>query len=91
MADIYIHKMPFKQRQDLVDILNCGNAWRDLGGYHLGYNNVELNKFSQALHCPGGSPADAMLTHWGTRNHTVLQLFKHLSKMGHCQGILNDF
>ena len=72
-----------------MDILNCGNAWRDLGGHHLGFSQTDIEKFSRAVYTPGGSPADAMLTHWGTKNHTVLQLFKHLRKMGHYQGTVD--
>ena len=43
---IYIHKMPFKERQDLVDILNSGDAWRTLGGYYMKYSTVDLDKFA---------------------------------------------
>ena len=34
-----------------------------------------------------GSPADAMLTHWGQRNHTVTELFKHLYALRHFQAM----
>jgi len=83
----YIHKMPFRQRQELVDILNSGDAWRDLGGYYMNYSTVDLDKFAMQVHKPGGSPADAMLSHWGQRNHTVLQLWKLLLKMRHFQAM----
>lgn len=75
MDNMYIHKMPFRQRQELVDILNSGDAWRDLGGYYMNYSTVDLDKFAMQVHKPGGSPADAMLSTWGQRNHTVLQLW----------------
>ena len=41
----------------------------------------------------GGSPTDELLTLWGHRNHTVLELFALLSKMQHYQAmlILKDF
>ena len=78
MDNIYIHKMPFRERQELVDILNSGDAWRELGGYHMEYTTVQLDKFAMQVHIPGRSPADAMLTCWGQRNHTVLQLWKLL-------------
>jgi len=86
-STIYIHKMPFKERQELVDILNSGDAWRTLGGYHMKYNTVQLDKFAMQVHKPGGSPADAMLSYWGQRNHTVLQLWKLLREMRHFQAM----
>ena len=86
--DCYIYKMPYKERQEIVNILNDGDSWRDLGGNHLKYSSVELSKFGMAVYKPCGSPADAMLTHWGQRNHTVLQLFKHLRDMGHFQAMV---
>jgi len=87
MDNIYIHKMPFRQRQELVDILNSGDAWRDLGGYYMNYSTVDLDKFAMQVHKPGGSPADAMLSTWGQRNHTVLQLWNLLLKMRHYQAM----
>lgn len=85
--DVYIYKMPYKERQEVVNILNIGDAWRDLGGRHMGYSVVELEKFAMEGNKPGSSPADALLTHWGTRNHTVVQLYKHLRDMSHLQGM----
>merc|ERR1711971_819403 len=86
-STIYIHKMPFRERQDLVDILNSGDAWRTLGGYYMKYDTVQLDKFALQVHKPGGSPADAMLSYWGQRNHTVLQLWKLLRQMRHFQAM----
>ena len=78
MEDVYIHKMSFRQRLELVDILNYGDAWRNLGGNYMNYSAVDLNKFAMQLHKPGGSPADAMLSTWGQLNHTVLELWNLL-------------
>ena len=86
-STIYIHKMPFRERQDLVDILNSGDTWRTLGGYYMNYDTVQLDKFALQVHKPGGSPADAMLSFWGQRNHTVLKLWKLLKQMKHFQAM----
>ena len=79
--------MPYKEFQDVVDILNSSDTWRELGGSYMGYSLHALDKFAMAVHRPQGSPADAMLTHWGTKNHTVLQLFKLLGCMQHFQAM----
>jgi hypothetical protein len=78
MENVYIHKMPFRQRQKLVNILNSGDAWRNLGGYYMNYSTVDLDNFAMQIQRPGGSPADAMLSTWGQLNHTVLELWNLL-------------
>ena len=70
--------MPFKERQELVDILNSADTWRNLGGYYMNYSPIQLDKFAMQIHKPGGSPADALLSFWGQRNHTVLELWNLL-------------
>jgi hypothetical protein len=84
---MYIYQLPFKPRQNVVDILNSGESWRNLGGIHMGYTHVELDKFALYVHKPGASPADAMLSHWGTKNPTVIELFLLLRDMGHLQAM----
>ena len=82
---MFIHKLPYDVRKKLVDTLDAGDFWRDLGGRRLNYGYEDLNRFRQAVYRPGDSPADAMLTHWGQRNHTVTELFKHLYSLKHFQ------
>lgn len=84
---MYIYKLPYGPRKAVVDSLNMGDSWRDLGGLHLGYSHTDLERFRRALYSPGDSPADALLTHWGQKNHTVLELFKHLHSMGNYQAM----
>ena len=87
MGSYYIYNLPFKDWDNLVKILNCGDSWRELGGYQLGYSTVQLDHFASWIHKPGGSPADAMLKDWGRGNRTTKELFKHLKNMGHYQAM----
>ena len=80
---MYIYQLPYTPRKNLVDALNLGDSWRDLGGKFLGYSPIELESFARSCYLPGHSPADAMLTHWGQKNYSVVELFKYLYKMEH--------
>ena len=46
MSNIYIYKIPYKDYDNLVKILNSGDAWRTLGGCYLGYSTVALDNFA---------------------------------------------
>jgi len=83
---IYIYKMRYDVRMKLTDILDAGDFWRELGGRRLNYTPEELNRFRLAVY-RDGSPSDAMLTHWGQRNHTVTELFKHLYALKNFQAM----
>jgi len=78
----YVYQLPWGVRADLVATLNAGEIWRDLAGRRLGYGHLDLQRFSEARYKPGSSPAEAMLLHWGQRNGTAEELFKHLHAMG---------
>jgi hypothetical protein len=54
---------------------------------HLGYNVIQLDQFASYGQKVGQSNAEAMLTHWGTKNHTVVELFILLRQMGHLQAM----
>ena len=84
---MYIYKMPGKQRQELVEILNVGDRWYELGSKHMKYDMVILAKFAKEQYKPGGNPAEMLLSHWGSKNHTVLELFKKLREMEHYQAM----
>ena len=71
--------MPGKERQELVEILNHGDRWYELGAKYMNYSTVDLDKFAKEQYKPGGNPAEMLLSHWGSKNHTVLELFKNLS------------
>ena len=74
MENIYIHKMPCREREKLCVILNSGDTWRTLGRY-MNYSDVDLNQFGMQVHRPG---ADAIISSWGQLNHTVLELWNLL-------------
>ena len=86
-AKMYIYKMPGKQWHELVGILSVGDRWRELASKHLNYDAVHLEKFANEKYKPSGNPADALLSHWGSKNHTVLELFKKLKEMEHYQAM----
>ncbi len=77
----FVYDLPYGVRSDLVASLDAGDAWRDLAGRRLGYDHLQIQRFSDARHKSGTSPADALLTHWGQRNGMVEELFKHLHAM----------
>ena len=79
--------MPGKERQELVEILSVGDRWQELGSKHLNYDMVDLAKFANEKYKPGGNPAEMLLSHWGSKNHTVLELFKKLREMEHYQAM----
>ena len=79
--------MPGKERQELVEILNVGDRWYELGAKYMNYSTVDLDKFAKEQYKPGGNPAEMLLSHWGSKNHTVLELFKRLGKMEHYQAM----
>ncbi len=37
---MYIYEMPYSVRQRLIDVLNVNDAWRELAGVYMGYNQV---------------------------------------------------
>ncbi len=37
---MYIYEMPYGARQRLIDVLNVNDAWRELAGVYMGYNQV---------------------------------------------------
>lgn len=84
--------MPYDVRRRLVDSLDCGNgSWRELAGRQLNYSYEDLERFQRAVYRPGDSPADALLTHWGQKNHTVNELFKHLYAMNLLQVVVRFY
>ncbi len=74
----FVYDLPYGVRSDLVASLDEGDSWRELAGQRLGYSNLELHRFSDSRYKAGSSPSEALLTHWGQRNGTVEELFKHL-------------
>ncbi len=38
--EMYIYEIPYRIRLRLVDVLNVNDAWRDLAGTQLGYDQV---------------------------------------------------
>ena len=79
--------MPYLERKKLVDILNAGETWKTLAGEQMGYDYVKIEKFKLAACQYGNSPADALLTEWATKNHSVTKLYKLLKKMNHFQAM----
>jgi hypothetical protein len=53
--------------------------------YFCCFEQVEVEKFRRAGYRQGQSPADALLSCWGQKNCTVIDLFKLLWKMKHHQ------
>ena len=39
---MYVYEMPYGVRQRLIDVLNVNDAWRELAGVHMGYNQVNV-------------------------------------------------
>ncbi len=79
---VFIYDLPYGVRSDLVTSLDAGDAWRELAGARLRYDSLKVQRFSDARHKSGTSPADALLVDWGQRNHTADELFKHLHALG---------
>ena len=44
---MFIHKMSYDVRKRLIDVLDAGDFWRELGGRRLNYTYEELNRFRQ--------------------------------------------
>ena len=43
--EMYIHKMGYEVRKRLVDVLDAGDFWRELGGRQLNYSyEVKSNR-----------------------------------------------
>jgi hypothetical protein len=42
LKNMFIYDMPYSVRQRLVDILNVNDAWRELAGNLMGYDQVRL-------------------------------------------------
>jgi len=50
------------------------------------YPVSELSEFGKSVF-RGGSPTDALLTAWGSQNHTILELFTLLGRLNHFRGM----
>lgn len=48
----------------------------------MGYSSSELNEFGRVF-LRGSSPTDALLTAWGSQNHTILELFTLFGRLTH--------
>jgi hypothetical protein len=79
---MYIYNLPYEVRADLVVLLNQDRIWARMAGQCMGYDSLAIARFNEKLTKPGESPADAMLTDWGQKNHTVDELYKHLHQLG---------
>uniref|UniRef100_A0A0K2U2G1 non-specific serine/threonine protein kinase n=1 Tax=Lepeophtheirus salmonis TaxID=72036 RepID=A0A0K2U2G1_LEPSM len=92
--DYFVYDLPFKERTELVNILNTEDAWYELGGHCLGYDITHLSNFrTRSTSKRGETPADLLLIHWGQKNRTVGELFIHLSELQLYQAmsVLKDY
>ena len=86
---IYVHEMDYGRRQHLHEILDTSDTWRELSQMFIPpYSREKVEKFARTVNVPGGSPTDALLTHWGRGNRTVVELFKFLAHMKHYQVVI---
>lgn len=53
----------------------------------MNFDMMTIQSLRRESRC-GRSPTDELLTRWGHQNHTILELFVHLSKMQHYQAML---
>ena len=79
---MYIYNLPWSVRADLVALLNQDGTWERLAGDRMGYGHLDIARFQQRMYKPGESPADALLTDWGQKNHTVDELYRLLHQLG---------
>lgn len=52
----------------------------------MNFDMMTIQLLRREIRC-GRSPTDELLTRWGHQNHTILELFVHLSKMQHYQAM----
>lgn len=83
---MYIYDVPVQERQELCKILDLNKRWHELGGVYMGFDQMTLAHIENEI-LRGQSPTDLLLTIWGSRNHTVLELFTLLHKMQHYQAM----
>lgn len=83
----FIYDLPYKARIELCNILDYNNDWKTLGGTFMKFNCYDLFQMENAI-LRRGSPTDELLSRWGSQNHTVIELFKHLYEMKHYRALL---
>ena len=79
---MYVYNLPWAVRDDLVTLLNQDRTWERLAGTCMGYGHIDIARFQERVHKSGTSPADALLTDWGQKNHTVDELYRFLHQLG---------
>lgn len=85
-SDMYIYNLPLQERSELCTILDLNHKWEELGG-RMGFNPMTMSEI-RLENDRGRSPTDRLLSLWGQRNHTVLQLFIRLHEMRHYQAMI---
>lgn len=90
---MYIYNLPYHERKELCKILDQNDKWEELGGTYMGFDVMTLHNIRREVYIASGahqwrSPTEELLTLWGHRNHTVLELFILLSQMHHYQSMM---
>ncbi|PSN38883.1 hypothetical protein C0J52_18970, partial [Blattella germanica] len=83
----YIYDLPYFARKDLCRLLDQMEMWEELAGKYMEFDMMMIQDLRREER-RGASPTDELLTLWGHKNHTVLELFALLSKMQHYQAML---
>lgn len=89
---MYIYHLPYEERRKLCFILDQQNKWEELGLKQMNFDEITVDGLKKEIY-RGNSPSNELLTMWGHQNHTVLELFVLLNRMGVYQGmtLLKDF
>lgn len=89
---MYVYNLPYQERKELCKILDQNNKWEELGGSYMEFDHMTLQNIRREVFANGAhqwrSPTEELLTLWGHRNHTVLELFILLSRMHHYQSMM---
>lgn len=83
----YVYNLPYFARKDLCRLLDQMEMWEELAGKYMEFDMMTIQDLRREER-RGASPTDELLTIWGHKNHTVLELFALLSKMQHYQAML---
>ncbi|KAF7273311.1 hypothetical protein GWI33_013977 [Rhynchophorus ferrugineus] len=83
---MYIYHLPYEERRKLSLLLDQEGKWIELGLKHMQFDEYTIEGLKREV-MKGNSPSCELLTLWGQQNHTVLELFILLNRMGLYQGM----
>ncbi|KAF4527340.1 hypothetical protein B566_EDAN001117 [Ephemera danica] len=81
----YVYDLPYPVHRELCRLLDQNDKWEELAGMYMKYNMQEISYLRRPQI---RSPTEELLSVYGQRNHTIYELFVHLSKMQHHQAML---